>query len=64
MPMAVLTNKPVGASPGFCKGWALAQNFRIIYGGHKFLNARSRIHGVETICAKFGTEPAQAMGGR
>src|ERR1700716_1046056 len=36
MPMAVLTNKPVGASRGILQGLGVAENFRLIYGGNSF----------------------------
>jgi len=36
MPMAVLTNKPVGASAVFLQGLGLADHFRFVYGGNSF----------------------------
>jgi phosphoglycolate phosphatase len=61
MPMAVLTNKPVGTSRGILQGLGVARNFRIIYGGNSFDRKKPDPMGVETILREFGAEPAQAM---
>jgi phosphoglycolate phosphatase len=61
MPMAVLTNKPVGASQGILQGLGLARNFRFIYGGNSFERKKPDPMGVKTILREFGAEPAQAM---
>ena len=61
MPMAVLTNKPVGASRGILQGLGLAENFRIIYGGNSFERKKPDPMGVETILREFGATPSQAM---
>jgi phosphoglycolate phosphatase len=61
MPMAVLTNKPVGASRGILQGLGLADHFRIIYGGNSFERKKPDPMGVETILQEFGAAPAQAM---
>ena len=37
MPMAVLTNKPGGASRGILQGLGLAEHFRFVYGGNRLL---------------------------
>jgi phosphoglycolate phosphatase len=61
MPMAVLTNKPVGASRGILKGLGLAETFQIIYGGNSFERKKPDPMGVATILREFGAAPAQAM---
>ena len=61
MPMAVLTNKPVGASRGILQGLGLAETFQIIYGGNSFERKKPDPMGVETILREFGAEPAQVM---
>jgi phosphoglycolate phosphatase len=61
MPMAVLTNKPVGASRGILKGLGLADHFRFVYGGNSFERKKPDPMGVETILREFGAAPAQSM---
>jgi phosphoglycolate phosphatase len=61
MPMAVLTNKPVGASRGILKGLGLADHFRFVYGGNSFERKKPDPMGVETILREFGAAPAQCM---
>ena len=61
MPMAVLTNKPVGASRGILQGLGLAETFQIIYGGNSFERKKPDPMGVETILREFGAAPAQVM---
>jgi phosphoglycolate phosphatase len=61
MSMAVLTNKPVGASRGILQGLGLANHFRIIYGGNSFESKKPDPEGVETILREFGAAPAQVM---
>jgi phosphoglycolate phosphatase len=61
MPMAVLTNKPVGASRGILQGLGLGQTFRMIYGGNSFERKKPDPMGVETILRELVAEPAQAM---
>jgi len=61
MPMAVLTNKPVGASRGILQGLGLARNFRIIYGGNSFERKKPDPMGIETILREFAAAPAQVM---
>ena len=61
MPMAVLTNKPVGASRGILQGLGLARNFRIIYGGNSFERKKPDPMGIETILQEFAAAPAQVM---
>ena len=61
MSMAVLTNKPVGASRGILQGLGLSGHFQIIYGGNSFERKKPDPKGVETILREFGAAPAQAM---
>src|ERR1700730_15738176 len=61
MPMAVLTNKPVGASRGILQGLGLAEIFRIIYGGNSFERKKPDPMGVETILREFGAAPEEVM---
>jgi phosphoglycolate phosphatase len=59
--MAVLTNKPVGASRGILQGLGLGQIFRMIYGGNSFERKKPDPMGIQTILREFGVEPAQVM---
>jgi phosphoglycolate phosphatase len=61
MPMAVLTNKPIGASRGILQGLGLSNHFRAIYGGNSFERKKPDPLGVETILREFGALPEQAM---
>jgi phosphoglycolate phosphatase len=61
MSMAVLTNKPVGASRGILQGLGVAETFQIIYGGNSFERKKPDPMGVETILREFGAAPAQVM---
>jgi phosphoglycolate phosphatase len=61
MPMAVLTNKPVGASRGILNGLGLARHFRFVYGGNSFERKKPDPMGVEIILREFRTSPAQSM---
>jgi phosphoglycolate phosphatase len=61
MPMAVLTNKPVGASRGILQGLGLANHFRFVYGGNSFERKKPDPVGVETILREFGASPTQSM---
>ena len=59
--MAVLTNKPVGASRGILHGLGVAGHFRFVYGGNSFERKKPDPMGVETILRDFGASPAQSM---
>jgi phosphoglycolate phosphatase len=61
MPMAVLTNKPVGASRGILNGLGLSRHFRFVYGGNSFERKKPDPMGVEIILREFGASPAQSM---
>ncbi len=61
MPMAILTNKPVGASRGILEGMGLSDRFRFIYGGNSFERKKPDPMGVESILREFGATPSQVM---
>jgi phosphoglycolate phosphatase len=61
MPMAILTNKPVGASRGIVEGLGLTGHFQFIYGGNSFERKKPDPMGVESIMREFGAAPAQVM---
>jgi phosphoglycolate phosphatase len=61
MPMAVLTNKPVGASRGILQGLGLTDRFRFVYGGNSFERKKPDPMGVESILRDFGAAPGQVM---
>jgi phosphoglycolate phosphatase len=61
MPMAVLTNKPVGASRGILRGLAVEDHFRFVYGGNSFEHKKPDPMGVETILRELGAAPVQTM---
>jgi phosphoglycolate phosphatase len=61
MPMAVLTNKPVGASRGILQGLGLTDYFRFVYGGNSFERKKPDPMGVESILREFGAAPSQVM---
>ena len=61
MPMAVLTNKPVGVSRGILRGLGLSGHFRFVYGGNSFERKKPDPMGIETILRELGAVPAQAM---
>jgi phosphoglycolate phosphatase len=53
--MAVLTNKPVGASTGIIDGLGLSKYFARIYGGNSFEQRKPDPIGVDTLVAELGT---------
>jgi len=61
MPMAILTNKPVGASRGIVEGLGLTGHFQFIYGGNSFERKKPDPMGVETILREFGASPEQVL---
>ena len=61
MPMAVLTNKPVGASRGILQGLGLTDSFRFVYGGNSFERKKPDPMGVDSILRDFGAAPQQVM---
>ena len=61
MPMAILTNKPVGASRGIVEGLGLTGHFQFIYGGNSFERKKPDPMGVENIMREFEAAPAQVL---
>ena len=61
MPMAVLTNKPVGFSRQILEGLRLASYFRYIYGGNSFETKKPNPAGMGVLLRDFGAAPKQAM---
>jgi phosphoglycolate phosphatase len=61
MPMAILTNKPVGASRGIVEGLGLTGHFRFVYGGNSFERKKPDPLGVEIILREFGAAPTQVL---
>jgi len=54
--MAVLTQQPVGATAGFCKGWALLE-ISDIYGGNSFERKKPDPMGVERFSENSAPHP-------
>jgi phosphoglycolate phosphatase len=54
IPMAVLTNKPVGVSQAIVDGLGLHQHFRSVYGGNSFEQKKPHPVGIETLMAENG----------
>lgn len=52
--LAILTNKPVGASRGIIQGLGLQDHFLSIYGGNSFAAKKPDPIGIETILADSG----------
>jgi phosphoglycolate phosphatase len=52
--LAILTNKPVGASRGIISGLGLADHFLRIYGGNSFAAKKPDPIGIETILSDSG----------
>ncbi len=59
--MAVLTNKPVGASHDICAALQLSQFFFQIYGGNSFATKKPDPHGLLTLVRDAGVTPKQTI---
>jgi phosphoglycolate phosphatase len=59
--MAILTNKPVGASRAICDALGLAPFFFQIYGGNSFHTKKPDPHGLQTLMKEAGATPAQTL---
>jgi phosphoglycolate phosphatase len=59
--MAVLTNKPVGASRGICEGLGLSGFFSQIYGGNSFPTKKPDPHGARTLLEEYKVSPTEAV---
>ncbi len=61
VPMAVLTNKPVGASQTICDGLGLSSLFVRIYGGNSFATKKPHPEGLQTLMREAGVSPEQTV---
>jgi phosphoglycolate phosphatase len=59
--MAVLTNKPVGASRGISEGLGLSGFFSQIYGGNSFPTKKPDPHGARTLLEEYKVSPTEAV---
>ena len=59
--MAVLTNKPVGASRGICEGLELSGFMSQIYGGNSFSTKKPDPHGARVLLEEHGVSPTEAV---
>lgn len=59
--MAVLTNKPVGASRAICEALGLAPYFFQIYGGNSFDTKKPDPEGLNTLMREAGVTPQQTV---
>ena len=59
--MAVLTNKPVGASEQICAGLGLSRYFFSIYGGNSFSTRKPDPEGLRTLMAEAGVSPEETV---
>lgn len=60
-PMAVLTNKPVGASRDICSALGLTPYFFQIYGGNSFHTKKPDPHGLEALMREANASPEQTI---
>ncbi len=61
LPMAVLTNKPVGPSRGICDALGLTPFFFQNYGGDSFLTKKPDPHGLITLLAEANERDASSQ---
>jgi phosphoglycolate phosphatase len=59
--MAILTNKPVGASRDICAALGLAEFFFRIYGGNSFHTKKPDPHGINTLIEESGVLPTETL---
>ncbi len=59
--MAVLTNKPVGASEQICSGLGLSSYFFQIYGGNSFPTRKPDPEGLHALMAEARVSPAETV---
>lgn len=59
--MAVLTNKPIGASRGICDGLNLSGFMSQIYGGNSFATKKPDPYGARVLLQEHKVEPSQAV---
>jgi phosphoglycolate phosphatase len=61
LPIAVLTNKPVGISKRILDSLGLSKYFRAIYGGNSFETKKPDPLGANTILREFRVAPREAL---
>lgn len=61
LPMAVLTNKPVGASRVICEGLGLSRFFFAVYGGNSFPTKKPHPEGLHAILQEASVRSGQAL---
>jgi len=61
LPIAVLTNKPVGISKRILDSLGLSKYFRAIYGGNSFETKKPDPLGANTILREFRAAPQEAL---
>jgi phosphoglycolate phosphatase len=59
--MAVLTNKPVGASQGICDALGLSPYFFRIYGGNSFTTKKPEREGLDALIREAGVTPEETL---
>lgn len=61
IPMAVLTNKPVGPSQQICDELGLSPFFFAIYGGNSFASKKPDPYGIRHLMTEAGAAPEQTL---
>lgn len=59
--MAILTNKPVGASRAICEALGLSPFFFQLYGGNSFHTKKPDPHGLQTLMQEAGAAPNETL---
>src|SRR5271168_1493773 len=59
--MAVLTNKPIGASQAICDALGLSPYFFRIYGGNSFSTKKPDPQGLNTLIREAGVDPFETL---
>jgi phosphoglycolate phosphatase len=59
--MAVLTNKPIGASQAICDGLGLSPYFFRVYGGNSFATKKPDPQGLKALIAEAGADPFETV---
>ena len=59
--MAILTNKPVGASRAICEALRLTPFFFQIYGGNSFHTKKPDPHGLQTLMKEANATPEETL---
>ena len=61
LPMAVLTNKPVGPARAICEALGLAPYFFSVYGGDSFSTKKPDPLGLQALMAEAGVSPEETL---